>query len=103
MPYIVKRLVPVYNSGDKVPKKYLNLRKLVYVTTFKYLYKTIPQILIKEYGLSPNEHITIFWTKEIALPHFNRYRIKFRKVYSGSIVSIASDIRARIRDKSLKH
>ncbi len=85
MPYIVKRLVPVYRQFDNVPKKYRNLRKLVYVTTFKFLYPNIPEILVQQYGLSPDEHITIFWTKEIALPHFNRYRMKFRKVYSGQV------------------
>jgi hypothetical protein len=85
MPLIIKKLVPVYSSKDKVPKKYLNLRKSVYVTTFKHPYPNIPQILIKEYGLKPDDKIIVFWTKEISLPHFNRYRLKFRKVYSGYI------------------
>ena len=85
MVYIVKKLVPVYRQWDKVPKKYLNLRKAVYVTTFKYLYANIPQILIKQYDLKPDEKIIVFWTKEISLPHFNRYRCKFRKVYSGRV------------------
>lgn len=85
MPLIVKKLVPVYSLKDKVPKKYLNLRKAVYVTTFKYPYPNMSQILIKEYGLRPDEKIVVFWTKEISLPHFNRYRLKFRKVYSGPL------------------
>ncbi|MCK5125549.1 MAG: hypothetical protein KAR42_04775 [candidate division Zixibacteria bacterium] len=85
MPYIVKKLVPVYSQFDKVPKKYYNLRKAVYVTTFKYLYPSIPKILIEQYGLSPDEKIVVFWTKEVSLPHFNRYRVRFRKVYSGLV------------------
>lgn len=85
MPYIIKKLVPVYAANDDVPKKYRNLRKAVYVTTFKYLYPNISEILVKEYGLKSNEKIVVFWMKEVALPHFNRYRTKFRKVYSGLI------------------
>ncbi len=85
MVLIVKKLVPVYTKKDKVPKKYLNLRKAVYVTTFKYPYPNMAEILIKQYGLKPDEKIVVFWTKEINLPHFNRYRLKFRKVYSGVV------------------
>lgn len=83
MVLIVKKLVPVYKPGDNVPKKYLNLRKAVYVTTFKYPYPKMAQILQEQYGLKPDEKIVVFWTKEITLPHFNRYRLRFRKVYSG--------------------
>ena len=43
------------------------------------------KILQKEYGLKPDEKIVVFWTKEVSLPHFNRYRIKFRKVFSGKL------------------
>ena len=85
MPYIVKKLVPVYSQFDKVPKQYYNLRKAVFVTSFKYLYPNIVDILVQEYGLKPDEKIVVFWTKEISLPHFNRYRVKFRKVYSGLV------------------
>lgn len=86
MVIIVKRLKPVYNpKKDKVPKKYYNLRKAVYVTTFKYLYPNIPKILTKEYDLNPDETIVVFWMKEINLPHFNRYRTKFRKIYTGKL------------------
>lgn len=85
MVYIIKKLVPVYRQWDKVPKQYHNLRKAVYVTTFKYLYPNIPKILVEQYGLSSDEKIVVFWTKEIVLPHFNRYRVKFRKVYSGRV------------------
>jgi len=94
MPYIVKKLVPVYKPSDKVPKKYLNLRKAVYVTTFKYLYPNIPQILEKEYGLKPNDKIVIFFMKEVCLPHFNRYRTKFRKVYYGTSRNLKKSISA---------
>lgn len=88
MVYIVKKLVPVYSQFDKVPKQYRNLRKLTYVTTFKYLYPNIVKILTEQYGLDPNEKIVIFWTKEVSLPHFNRYRCKFRKVYSGKVAKL---------------
>lgn len=85
MVLIIKRLVPVYSQLDDVPKKYRNLRKAVYVTNFKYLYPNIPEILIRDYGLRANEKIVVFWMKEVTLPHFNRYRTKFRKVYSGRV------------------
>jgi len=85
MPLIVKKLVPVYAPDADVPKKYLNLRKAVYATTFKHPYPNMAEILIRDYGLEPDEKIVVFWMKEIALPHFQRYRTKFRKVYSGSV------------------
>ena len=85
MVIIIKRLVPVYRQWEKIPKQYHNLRKLSHVTTFKYFYPNIPEILVNSYGLLPNEKIVVFWTKEISLPHFNRYRMKFRKIYSGSL------------------
>ena len=88
MVLIIKKLVPVYNPGAKVPKKYLNLRKAVYVTTFKYPYPNMAQILQEQYGLKPDEKIVVFWTKEISLPHFNRYRVRFRRVYSGHVKGI---------------
>lgn len=90
MVLIVKKLVPVYSKKDKVPKKYLNLRKTVFVTSFKNPYPNMAEILIKQYGLKPDEKIVVFWTKEICLPHFNRYRLKFRKVYSGIVRKIIS-------------
>lgn len=85
MVLIVKKLVPVYKPGDRVPKQWLNLRKAVYVTTFKYPYPNMAEILQEQYGLRPNDKIVVFWTKEVSLPHFNRYRMKFRKVYSGRL------------------
>lgn len=88
MVLIVKKLVPVYQPGDNVPKQWLNLRKAVYVTTFKHPYPNMAEILEKEYGLKPDEKIVVFWTKEISLPHFSRYRLKFRKVYSGKVAKM---------------
>lgn len=85
---IIKKLVPVYKPTDNVPKKYLNLRKAVYVTSFKHLYPNIPDILIKEYGLKLDEKIVVFWTKEVARPSFPRYRLKFKKVYAGLVEDI---------------
>ena len=77
--------MPVYKEPDRVPKKYLNLRKAQYITSFKNVYPNMIDILVKQYGLKLNEKIVVFWTKEISLPHFNRYRLKFRKVYSGKL------------------
>ena len=99
MVIIVKKLVPVYGKTDKVPKQYRNLRKAVYVTTFKYLYPNIPEILVKEYGMSPDEKIVVFWTREIALPHFNRYRLKFRKVYSGKVKEFYNFMKSKLLKK----
>lgn len=82
---IVKKLVPVYTNNDKVPKQWLNLRKAVYVTTFAQPYPNMADILIKQYGLKSDEKIVVFWTKEINLPHFNQYRLKFRKVFSDQL------------------
>ena len=102
MVLIVKKLVPVYGKNDKVPKQYLNLRKAVYVTSFKYLYPNIPEILVKEYGLHPEEKIVVFWTKEISLPHFNRYRVKFRRVFSGQLGEFSQFILRKLRTRSSK-
>ncbi len=85
MVLIVKKLVPVYKPDENVPKKYKNLKKAIYVTTFKNPYPNIPEILINQYGLKVDEKIVAFWTKEVCLPHFNRYRLKFRRVYSGLV------------------
>ena len=99
MVYIIKKLVPVYRQWDKVPKQYHNLRKAVYVTTFKYLYPNIPKILVEQYGLKSDEKIVVFWTKEIALPHFNRYRVRFRKVFSGKVINIKTLIKRKKRNE----
>lgn len=85
MVLIVKKLVPVYTASDNVPKKYLNLKKAVFVTTFKYPYPNMKEILIKQYGLTPEDKIVIFWTKEAPRRNFPGYRLPFRKVYSGMV------------------
>ena len=85
MVLIVKKLVPVYKATDRVPKRWLNLRKTVYVTTFKNPYPNMAQILMSKYDVEPDDKIVVFWTKEVRLPHFNRYRLPFRKVYSGKV------------------
>ena len=85
MVLIVKKFVPVYGKDEKVPKRYKNLKKSKYVTTFKYPYPNIPEILVREYGLKRDDKIVVFWMREISLPHFNRYRTRFRKVFSGSV------------------
>lgn len=77
--------MPVFTKKDKVPKQWLNLRKTVFVTSFAQPYSNMAEILVKQYGLKSDEKIVVFWTKEINLPHFNRYRLRFRKVYSGSL------------------
>lgn len=88
MPYIIKKLVPVFDTNADVPKQWKNLRKLQHVTTFKYLYPNVKEILIEQYGLKPSDKIVIYFMKEVSLPHFNRYRTRFRKVFSGELKSI---------------
>ncbi len=95
MVLIIKKLVPVYKQTDNVPKKYLNLRKQKYVTTFKNPYPNMDKILVKQYGLQLDEKIVVYWTKEISLPHFNRYRLPFRKVFSGKVRDFVSSLRSR--------
>lgn len=85
MVLIIKKLVPVYSVTADVPKRLKNLRKSKYVATFKFWYPNIPEILVKEYGLKKDEKILVFNMKEISLPHFNRYRTKFKKVYYGPL------------------
>lgn len=85
MVLIIKRLVPVFKPSDKVPKKWRNLKKAVYVATFKYAYKTIPKILQREYGLKPDEKIVVFWMKAVPKPGWAFWRLPFVKVYSGSV------------------
>lgn len=69
----------------EVPKKYYNLGKWKYITTFKYCYPNIPEILIQQYGLKWNDKIIIYITKQITLPHFKNYRTKFKKVFCGTL------------------
>lgn len=90
MPLIIKKLVPVYGRNDKVPKKYRNLMKGKYVTTFRINYPTIPNILVEQYGLKWEDKIIVFSMREVNLPHFKRYRTKFKKVYSGTVRNLKS-------------
>jgi len=101
MVIIVKKLVPIFRQWDNVPKHYHNLRKAVYVTSFKYLYPNIPKILVEQYGLKPDEKIVVFWTKEISLPHFRRYRVKFKRIYSGPLSQFGKHM-DKIRRKRTK-
>jgi hypothetical protein len=68
-----------------VQKRWKNLGTWRYVTTFKYPYPTIPQILTEQYGLSWQDRIIVYVTKEIRTPRFNRYRTRFRKVFHGDL------------------
>ena len=43
---------------------------------------------MKKIRLNPDEKIVVFWTKEISLPHFNRYRVRFRRVWSGRVIKM---------------
>jgi hypothetical protein len=85
MVYLVFKLVPVYTTTDKVPKKYLNLQKPKYVTCFKVWYPNAREILVEKYGLKPDDKIIVYWTKKIDLPNYTGYRTKFRKVWKGRL------------------
>ena len=100
MVLIIKKLVPVYSEEDDVPKKYRNLRKPKHVTSFKYIYPNIIEILQNEYGLKLSDHIIVYWMKEISLPHFNRYRLPFKKVYSGKLSGFRDYIESWKEDRS---
>jgi len=89
MVIIVKKLVLRYHQNDKVPKRWRNLVNQKYVTTFKYCYPTIPRILKEQYGLKDDDKIIVYIMKEICLPHFKRYRTKFKKVFSGRLKDYA--------------
>ena len=99
MVLIVKKLVPVYSNSAGVTRKYKNLKKNRYVTTFKYPYPNIPEILVKEYGLKRDEKIIVFWVREISLPHFNRYRTPFKKVFSGTVSEFGQYIKQFLKRK----
>jgi len=45
-------------------------------------------ILVKEYGLKADERVVIFWMKEVPKRGWARYRLPFRKVYSGRLVDM---------------
>jgi hypothetical protein len=92
MVLIVKKLVPVYRKDAKVPKKYKNLMKGKHVTTFKTNYPNIPRILVEQYGLKWDDKIIVFSMREVNLPHFRRYRTKFKKVYFGKVRDFKVDL-----------
>jgi len=69
----------------KVPKQWHNLGTWRYVTTFKYCYPNIPAILRSEYGLQWEDKIIVYVMREVCLPHFKRYRTRFKKVFYGSL------------------
>lgn len=85
MVLIVKKFVKIYSESDDVPKKYRNLRKNKYVTTFLKPYPTIPKYLVKEHGLSWDEKIIVFHVKEIKKGSWENYRTPFKKVYYGTV------------------
>jgi len=68
-----------------VPKKWKNLGTWRYVTTFKYCYPNIPQILIRQYGFDWKDKMIVYVTKEITTPKFRRYRTKFKKIFHGNL------------------
>ena len=69
----------------EVPKRWKNLGTWKYVTTFKYCYPNIPEILISQYGMEWEDKIIAYITKEITTPKFGRYRTKFKKVFHGKL------------------
>ena len=89
MVIIVKKLVPRHQQNDKVPKRWKNLVNQKYVTCFKYAYPNIPSILKQQYGLKDDDKIIVYIMREICLPHFKRYRTKFKKVFSGKLKDYA--------------
>lgn len=97
MVLIVKKLVPVFTYKDNVPKQWLNLRKAVHVTSFKHLYPNIPKILVRKYDLKPDDKIVVFWMKEVPTRRFQRYRLPFRKVYSGLVKHLSEHLERIIR------
>lgn len=69
----------------EVPKRWKNLGTWRYVTTFKYCYPNIPEILIDQYGLEWQDKIIVYVTRQVCLPRFRRYRTKFKKVFYGNL------------------
>ena len=95
MVLIVKRLVPVFKPEDKVPKKWRNLKKAVYVASFKNPYPNMAEILQKEYGLRSDEKIVVFWTKSVPKPGWSYWRLPFKKVYSGPLARMLQSRKTR--------
>ena len=105
MVIIVKKFVPRYQQNDKVPKRWKNLVNQKYVTSFKYAYPSIPSILKEQYGLKDDDKIIVYMMREICLPHFKRYRTKFKKVFSGSLkdyaVYLQNFLKSRMKKKKI--
>jgi len=68
-----------------VPARWKNLGTWRYVTTFKFCYPNIPEILIVQYNLDWNDKIIAYITKQITTPKFNNYRTRFKKVFSETL------------------
>jgi len=86
----------------EVPKRWENLGTWRYVTTFKYCYPNIPEILIDQYGLEWQNKIIIYITKEITTPKFRRYRTKFKKVFYGNLKEYKAYLREFMRKRAWK-
>ena len=85
-----------------MPEKWKTLAKWEYVTTFKFCYPNIPGILKEQYGLKDEDKIIVYIMKEICLPHFSRYRTRFKKVFSGTLKDYAVYLREFMRSRAKK-
>lgn len=86
-----------------VPKRWTNLGTWRYVTTFKYAYPNITQILVEQYGISWKDKIIIYVTKEITTPKFKRYRTRFKKVFHGSLKQYKGYLEEFMRGQGKRH
>ena len=86
----------------EVPKKWENLGTWRHITTFKYCYPNIPQILIDQYGLEWKDKIIVYVTKELCLPNFRRYRTRFKKVFHGNLEEYKAYLREFMKSKAKK-
>ena len=80
-----------------VPPRWKNLGTWRYVTTFKYCYPNIPQILVEQYGLKWDDKIIVYIMKQITTPKFRNYRTKFKKVFAGNLVEFGEHLLKIIR------
>jgi hypothetical protein len=71
--------------GKSVPSKWKNLGTWRYVTTFKYPYPNIAEILVNQYGLTWEDKIIVYIMKKICLPNFTEYRTRFKKIFHGTL------------------
>lgn len=93
MVLIIKKFVKIYKETDNVPTKFKNLRKNQHVKTFIKPYPTIPKILVAEHGLSWQDKIIVFHTKEVARGSWRNYRTPFKKIYYGTVREFESYLR----------